>query len=224
LRRLKSIWAAATFYNLYGPTETNVVTWYKVPKEISEKQNSPFPIGHACPYADCKIWKNEILDPIPGTSGELIVSGASVAAGYWNLPQKNKANFFEEAGMRWYRTGDIVSVNDQSELVYQGREDRMVKRNGYRIELAEIERVLALHPDIIEVAVVVPKNEKDKVLIKAFVRFSESEKQLDIMDLRTFCLRHLPGYMMPDQYVLLEEFPKTSTQKVDYQNLMQQAL
>jgi len=222
LRKLKEQWSQVEFYNLYGPTETNVVTWFRVPEQIAEEQSSPYPIGSDCSYAVCKLWDEAIIEPAPGLRGELIVSGESVAYGYLNLPEKNKQAFFTIGDTIWYKTGDLVEVDENHQYVFVGRKDRMVKRNGYRIELAEIEAALHKHTDIREAGVITHINEKEEVRIKAFIHHS-SEEALTAFQLKQFCLEHLPMYMLPDQFVFIDEFPKTSTHKIDYQQLKRQA-
>ena len=221
LKKLKAQWNHVEFYNLYGPTETNVVTWFHVPDQIAEHQSSPYPIGSDCSYVVCKLWDEAIIEPAPGLRGELIVSGESVAYGYLNLSEKNKQAFFTIGNTLWYKTGDLVEVDENHQYVFIGRKDRMVKRNGYRIELAEIEAALHKHTDIREAGVIAQVNEKEEVRIKAFIHHS-SEEALTAFQLKQFCLEHLPMYMLPDQFVFIDEFPKTSTHKIDYQQLKRQ--
>ncbi len=221
LKKLKSLWNQAQFYNLYGPTETNVVTWHKIPANISDDQDQPFPIGQSCPFVKCKLWNEKIMEPMPGMKGELIVSGESLACGYLNLPQKTDASFFEIDNERWYKTGDIVEVNEELAFIFIGREDRMVKRNGYRIELAEIESALSLHPNIAENGVVALNNDKGDLIIKAFIQPKTNEIELTSFQLKQYCSDKLIGYMLPDQFVLVDDLPKTSTHKIDYHKLKQ---
>ena len=221
LGKLKELWSHAQFYNLYGPTETNVVTWYKVPTNISDHQSSPYPIGKPCSFTKCELWSEGFIQPIPGARGELIVSGDNLAVGYLNLPAKTNASFFEISNERWYKTGDLVEVNDDLDFVFVGRLDRMVKRNGYRIELAEIESALSLHPDIAENGVVASNKSEGEIVIKAFIRTQDPEIELTAFQLKQFCVSKLLKYMIPDKFILLDDFPKTSTHKIDYQKLQQ---
>ena len=123
------VWA-----NLYGPTETNVVTWYRVPPEFDSSE--PLPIGKPCPYAEVT------MDP---ETGELLAGGASTMSGYWNRPEETARAFVDVDGRRYYRTGDRVSRGPSGDYTFIGRLDRQVKRRGFRIELGEIEAVLARH-------------------------------------------------------------------------------
>jgi acyl-coenzyme A synthetase/AMP-(fatty) acid ligase len=123
----------------------------------------------------------------------------------------------DEEGERWYRTGDIVREEADGILIFIGRRDRMVKRRGYRVELGEIESALYRHPDVAEAAVVaVP--DADGVRIDAFVSRADGEKG-SIIEMKTFCSKEIPLYMIPDRFVFRPSLPKTSTDKIDYQAL-----
>jgi acyl-coenzyme A synthetase/AMP-(fatty) acid ligase len=217
-RRLAERWPHPRFFNLYGPTETNVCTFYEVP-EIPDEGAAPFPIGSVCPPNRCRVVDEHGRDVSPGTEGELVVSGPNVMQGYWSLPERNARAFLEsEPEVRWYRTGDVVIETDGL-YVFQGRRDRMVKRRGYRVELGEIEAGLTRNPDLREVAVVaVPDGEAVK--IQAFVT-AAGESHPSIIDLKRHASAHLPQYMVPDTFHVLEGLPRTSTDKIDYQRLLE---
>jgi acyl-coenzyme A synthetase/AMP-(fatty) acid ligase len=139
--------------------------------------------------------------------------------GYWNLPERNAIAFIvDEAGVPWYRTGDIVREDVSGEYVYLSRRDRMVKRRGYRIELGEIETGLMRHPDIRETAVVATADGEAGVRISAFVSF-RNEQRLGVIALKSAAAKALPTYMIPDAFVVLDALPRTSTDKIDYQTL-----
>ncbi len=107
--------------------------------------------------------------------------------------------------------------------VYVGRRDRMVKRHGYRIELGEIERALYLHPRVREAAVVSEPDRDGGVRIVACLSCHDGQSP-SIIEMKTFCASHLPGYMSPDRFVFLERLPRTSTDKVDYQTLRHESV
>ena len=218
LRELQRRWPAAAYYNLYGPTETNVCTFARIPADIPEGRDTPYPIGHACEHCSALVLDHEGQDVFPGKEGLLYISGRSVFSGYWNRPEENANVFITRRGTRWYNTGDVVRWDPQDGFVYVGRNDRMVKRRGYRIELGEIERALYLH-DRLREAAVVSLNDADKgVEIVAFASWQDAAKP-SIIELKTFCKGKLPAYMIPDRFVLLDALPRTSTDKVDYQAL-----
>jgi amino acid adenylation domain-containing protein len=217
LKLLKSLWPHPRYFNLYGPTETNVCTFYEVPHLIPESQLEPVPIGKACPYCEPLV-VNEVGTKVArGAEGELCIAGPSAMEGYWNLPENTAKAFLPGRDCRWYRTGDIVTELPDGNYKFLGRRDRMVKKRGYRIELGEIEVALYRHPAIKEAAVLAFPDD-DGVPIKAFTSTRDGSK-LSTIELKKFCSENLPLYMVPDLFCSLESLPKTSTDKIDYQKL-----
>jgi amino acid adenylation domain-containing protein len=219
LRALQSLLPAPRYFNLYGPTETNVCTFYEIPAQIPEARSEPFPIGRACSHFAIKVVGADGGAVEAGEEGELCASGPGVMHGYWNLPDHTARAFLEDdASPRWYRTGDIVVQEADGNYRYVGRRDRMVKRRGYRVELGEIESGLYRHPSVREAAVIALPDSEAGVKIKAFLSFHEG-KRPSLIELKRFCADHLPSYMSPDVFSVQNLLPKTSTDKVDYQRL-----
>lgn len=218
-RALHAVWAGPRYFNLYGPTETNVCTWYEVAPESRLDQMSTFPIGRICPPNRGMV-VNERGDRVAdGEPGELLVSGPNVMRGYWNLPDHNERAFFtDETGARWYRTGDIVCEEPDVGYRYVGRRDRMVKRRGYRVELGEIEAALLRNPDVREAAVIAIPDPESGVRIQAFVACQQGIT-LTRIALKAYSAQALPPYMIPDIFEVVAALPRTSTDKVDYQRL-----
>ncbi len=222
-RALHELLPQPRYFNLYGPTETNVCTYYEVPGDGSWASMSTFPIGWICPPN-----RGMVVDPddrrvTQGESGELLVTGSNVMRGYWNLPEQNAAAFLVDGdGSRWYRTGDIVSEDAAGQYRYLSRRDRMVKRRGYRVELGEIEAGLARHPAVREAAVVAVPDEAAGVKIVAFLGCPEGAKP-SIIALKSFSAQNLPPYMVPDVFKVVEALPRTSTDKIDLQALKRDA-
>ena len=218
LRSIVERWPQARYYNLYGPTETNVCTFARIPTPIPPERTEPYPIGHLCPYCE-----GLVLDTFNGTDvahgeeGLLHIAGDSLFQGYWG--RDTSELFFERDGRRWYSTGDVVRELDHEGYVYVGRRDRMVKRRGYRIELGEIERGLYRHEGLREVAVVSIPDPSAGVKIIAYLAAQPGQRPT-IVDMKMFCGKVLPAYMNPDAFVFLEALPRTSTDKVDYQALL----
>jgi amino acid adenylation domain-containing protein len=218
LRSIAERWPQARFYNLYGPTETNVCTFARIPLPIPPERTEPYPIGGVCPYCEGIVLDafNGAVVPA-GEEGLLHIAGASLFEGYWGRPTDDL--FFERDGRRWYSTGDVVREVTGEGYVYVGRRDRMVKRRGYRIELGEIERGLYQHERLREVAVIAVPDPSAGVKILAYLTPQPGERP-SIVELKMFCGRVLPSYMNPDVFVFLEALPRTSTNKVDYQELV----
>lgn len=217
LRRIKEFWSAPDYYNLYGPTETNVCTYQPIPPVVPDERNDPYPIGAACSHCHTLLVDRHLQPVGDNEEGFLCISGPSVFPGYWTRggPTPAPAHFTASDGRLWYNTGDVVRRED-GVLVFLGRRDRMVKRQGYRIELDEIEKALAAHPQVDEVAVV-STEDAGQVLISAFT--VGRDEPPTAVDLSRHCHAHVAPYMIPDEFRALAELPRTSTGKTDYRSL-----
>jgi amino acid adenylation domain-containing protein len=211
LHKLMNVWNNTTFFNLYGPTETNVCTWHEIPQYKDEDQTEPYPIGKVCPQLEAKI----------SSEGELLIAGPNVTAGYWQRPDLNETAFIEEEGKRFYKTGDRVNVNENGEFVYSGRIDRMIKKRGYRIEPEEIETILLRHPDVLEAVVIAGTDADEYTLLRAFIAL-RPKAEVSPVEIRQHCLELLPAYMIPEQINFLPALPKTSSGKIDLRSLENQ--
>ena len=106
------LWPWARYYNLYGPTETNVCTFARIPLPVPEDRTTPYPIGWPCAHCDAKVLDGEAgAEVAPGAEGLLYIAGPSVFLGYWNRPELNARAFLERDGRRWYNTGDVVRLD-----------------------------------------------------------------------------------------------------------------
>ena len=222
LRELQQHWPRPAYFNLYGPTETNVCTFARIPDTIPDDRDRPYPIGFPCDHCRPLVLDGDGHEVAAGEEGLLHISGPSVFSGYWNRPAESAPAFVERHGLRWYNTGDVVRWHEAEGFVYVGRKDRMVKRRGYRIELGEIERALSGQPCVRDVAVVAVPDAEAGVKIVAFVSWRGEAPS--IIALKTFCGSQLPAYMSPDQFFVRRALPTTSTDKTDYQALRAELL
>ncbi|MFL0810902.1 MAG: amino acid adenylation domain-containing protein [Agarilytica sp.] len=217
LRNLMKAIPHPKYYNLYGPTETNVCTYCPVPEDFTTSEDSNLPIGPVCEHLNALVVDTDGNEVARGEIGELIISGGNVMAGYWNLPEQTAKAFFQKTDGQYYRTGDLVTEDEQARFTYVGRRDRMIKKRGFRVELGEIEAKLHLHENILEAAVVAVSNDEGVQVHAHYV--TKDSKKISVIKLKKFCSEHLPVYMVPDSFTLHEAMPKTSTDKTDYQTL-----
>lgn len=223
LAALRQLLPRPRYYNLYGPTETNVCTYFEADDTSISPEGRPLPIGSVCSDDEALVVDAAGQAVAPGEEGELLIAGGSVMLGYWNLPEQNARAFHRAADDRhWYRTGDIVREERPGTFTYLGRRDRMIKRRGFRVELGEIEAALNNHPDVIEAAVIATNDPDGEVGVQAFLSWGAQEGA-SILQLKRYCNAALPAYMVPDRFKILTALPKTSTDKVDYQKLKELA-
>jgi amino acid adenylation domain-containing protein len=202
LKHLRSVMAAlprARFWNLFGPTETNVCTAYEVPWPPPEE--GAIPIGSASCGNTATITGPEGRPVEDGEVGELLVDGPTVMLGYWDGGRCTPAK-------RPYPTGDLVSRRADGVLMYHGRRDHMVKVRGFRVELGEIEAALNSHPRVSE-AIALPHEQR---LVAVLV---PSDAQLSVLDIKRHCAARLPKYMIPGDVRIVSAIPRTSNGKAD---------
>jgi amino acid adenylation domain-containing protein len=205
----------AQLWNMYGPTETTI--WSTASRVLDP--SSSITIGH--PIANTRIY---VLDPTGrsapvGMTGELCIGGEGIARGYWKRPELTSEKFVaitlaDGRADRVYRTGDIARFRWDGELEFFGRRDHQVKVRGYRIELGEIETVLATLSGVKECAVIVREDEPGDERLVAYVAASTSAA-FDAQTAGTALRAKLPGYMVPNQFVVLPILPLTPNGKID---------
>lgn len=204
LRRVRDMFPEVRLINLYGPTETNVCTYFEV-KDIPVDRIDAIPIGQACCGTD--VWlRNEAGGAcLPGEAGELIVEGPTVMSGYWGLHRQEGP----------YHTGDLVRMDAEGQFTYVGRIDHMIKIRGYRVEPGEIETALyaQLGSDIIEVAVVAAATAETPRLRACIV--AKSGKAPSLLRCKQACAAVLPRYMIVDEVMQFSQLARTSNGKID---------
>ncbi|HEX8274757.1 MAG TPA: amino acid adenylation domain-containing protein, partial [Longimicrobiaceae bacterium] len=158
--------------------------------------------------------------PAPlGVPGELFVGGEPVARGYLGRPELTAERFVPdpfaaEPGARAYRTGDRVRWLDDGEMEFLGRIDHQVKLRGFRVETGEVEAVLAEHPGVREVLVLVREDgPAGPQLVAYLVPGAAGAPSAD--ELRGWAAARLPEYMVPAAFVALDAFPLTAHGKTD---------
>ncbi|MBI3417737.1 MAG: amino acid adenylation domain-containing protein [Verrucomicrobia bacterium] len=217
LRRLRRSLPGVGLYNLFGPTETNVCTYYEVPAQIPDELAAPIPIGRACEHMETFVLDDEGREAAVGREGTLWAKGGNLMRGYWNDPARTEATLRPDPRGRTglaYCTGDRVRLHSDGNYEFLGRRDHMIKTRGYRVELGDIEGALAGFPGVLEaVATALPDPAIGNRIVASVV--SQTGRELDIASLRSHCKQCLPIYMLPDAIEVRSAFPRTSTGKVD---------
>lgn len=218
LRRLMGQWTRPRFFNLYGPTESNVCTVYEV-RQAPNPDAGPIPIGSACANSEVFALTERGDVAAIGEEGELYVRGPSLMDGYWDLPEQTACSLLPnplhpDRGGRVYRTGDIVRRDGAGEYHFIGRRDLQVKSRGYRIELGDIEATLHNHAAIAEAAVVALPHAEFGNILHGIIA-PRPGTALQRAEIAAWCAIHLPPYMVPAGFEIRESLPKTANGKVD---------
>jgi len=202
---------AGRLFNLYGPAETTTAcTAYEVARVDAEADTVP--IGTA--YAGFTLHIRD-ENGLAAEEGELYVGGAGVGRGYLGRDDLTAERFVHLDGERVYRTGDRVRRRADGNLVYLGRIDNQVKIQGYRVEPAEVERLLARDPMIRESAVVAVGDPGNRRL----VAFLVTSGRLLLRDLRTTMLEQVPEYLVPSEFIVVPVLPTDPHGKRDWEAL-----
>ncbi|MFI6340987.1 amino acid adenylation domain-containing protein [Streptomyces sp. NPDC050535] len=204
---------AVPLMNIYGPTETTV----NMTTCLITRASGVVPIGSPVANTDVLV-VDEHGNQVPiGVAGELWIGGSGVARGYLNRPELTVERFVahpfaNNPSRRMYRTGDLVRWLPDGDLEFLGRIDDQVKLRGFRIEPGEIESALLTHPEVTASAVVLRDDgDNGKRLVAYCVPLPG--RRPTVTDLRDWCSRSLPDYMLPSAYVLMDTLPVTANGK-----------
>ncbi|MEM6406469.1 MAG: amino acid adenylation domain-containing protein, partial [Pseudomonadota bacterium] len=201
-----------TLYNMYGPSEATIDATYW----LSTPTADTIAIGQ--PVANTRIYLlDKSQQPVPiGVAGELCIAGAGLARGYLNRPELTAERFIQVRLFgnieRIYKTGDLARWLPNGNLEYLGRIDHQVKLRGFRIELGEIEAVLSQQEAVSEAVVTIYERDSNKSLA-AYVTTTGNTP--DISGLREALKAHLPDYMVPNSFTVLDALPLTPNGKID---------
>jgi amino acid adenylation domain-containing protein len=224
LRALMQALGHVRFSNLFGPTETNVCTYYHVPSELPPS-DEPISIGRVCDNAESIIADENNQPVTDGQAGELLIRGGTVMRGYWGRPDLNERGFYRRKLFDghyddvFYRTGDLVEQLPDGNLKYLGRRDRQVKTRGYRVELDEVEAALLSYPAVEEAAAFTVPDGQGSSLIEAAVT-AKGDCPLTVDLVMNHVAGRLPAYAVPVGIRLIDAFPRTSTGKIDRRELV----
>jgi len=203
--------------NLYGPTEVTIAcTSYRWNQKTSQRDSKYgwVPIGSPLPGLCFLVVDEKLREVPPGKQGELLMTGPQVTLGYWQDEERTNEAFVRIADDRiYYRTGDRVLTPMNGEpLRYLGRSDQQVKVQGHRVELGEIEA--AVRDVCGENLVAALGWPVTSVGVRGVVVFIGNEN-VDVIALKRKLESQLPNYMVPQQILLLNQFPLNPNGKVD---------
>jgi acyl-CoA ligase (AMP-forming) (exosortase A-associated) len=224
VKKIRQLFPTTKLYLMYGLTEAFRST-YLDPGEVDGRPDS---IGKAIPNVWVEVINKKGKICEAGEVGELIHGGACVTKGYWNNPELTarvfrpnpilpKENQFLD---RVVYSGDLVKKDPEGFLYYVGRKDAMIKKEGYRVSPTEVEELLMGHQDVFETVACGVESETAKIEIVALVT---AKQEIDIKELYKFCRQRAPEYLIPDRIVILDQFAKTETGKIDRPRAIKEA-
>lgn len=213
--------------NVYGPAEVNQCTYYHVPTPSewpADLEN--IPLGVIWDNAEGRILTDDDQIATAGEVGELVVRTPTMMRGYWNRPDLNERAFYKKDiapgfAAIYYRTGDLAWQREDGLYEFVGRKDHQVKVRGYRVELAEVDRVLTTHEAVEQGASYVIKRENGDELGAAVI--IRAKQTINEGELLAYLRGNLPQYAVPQHIHILESLPRTATGKVDRRALQVQA-
>ena len=213
-------------FNMYGPTETTVYCNGKL------LESPDILIGKELFNVHEMVMDSDSNPLPPNVIGELYIAGKGVSREYLNRPEKNEEAYEVINGIRFYRSGDFVKVTEDGEYQVFGRMDNQIKLRGLRIEIGEIESIIANCPEIKSVAVVVRQIKGNDHLCAYFTvhdkykdrNRDENGYSIDIDELKAALAEKLVYYMVPTVYMELDDMPQTLNGKTDLRNLPEPVL
>lgn len=202
----------AAIHNFYGPTETTIVCTryiFNEQRSAEESVNGIVPLGKAFEGMSFIIVDENEQET---EMGELCFSGGQVIPAYLNAANEEK--FFIYGNKRYYKTGDLASVNKYGNLMFHGRTDSQVKINGYRVELQEVEHELKKNSGLSWIVLCFPEKGINRLL--AFVQAENVDEQM----LREKLSAAIPDYMIPHKFIPVDHFPLNVNGKTDRKALI----
>jgi long-chain acyl-CoA synthetase len=198
-------------YQGYGATET----CGGVSMCPTDMENPPQSVGRIVPSKKIRIADPATLESVPpGEPGELLVSSDPMVNAYLNKPEETAEAFIELDGETWYRTADIMSMDEEGNLTFVDRTVDTIKHKGYRVSASEIEAVLQEHPAVIASCVVGVNDPKVGQRIKAFVVLKEDIKGITGYDLIKWCRERIVSYKVPQYIEFRDMLPKSKVGKL----------
>jgi len=198
-------------YQGYGATET----CGRVSLTTMGEDAPPGSAGRITPLQQVMLVDPDTLERVPADEpGELLVSSAHMVREYWNKPEETSECFVNLEGRIWYRTRDIVRIDEDGWLFYLDRSVDTIKHKGYRVAASEIAAVLQEHHAVIAACIVGVPDEKVGERIKAFVVLKKDIKGVSSYDLIRWCRERLASYKVPQYIEVRDMLPKSKVGKL----------
>jgi len=206
----------------FGMTETSGVSHVSPPQRIKRGSfGVPIPNVDAA-VADTESEQAKLLPP--GEIGELLLAGPNITAGYWQRDEENRQAYVEIEGRRWFRTGDLVRVDEEGYFYYCARTKDLIKYKGFSVFLREIEELLGQHPMVKAAGVVGARDPKDREYPLAYVVLRpEARGRVTEAEIREFLKGRLAPYKVPRVVEFRSELPKTDVGKISRRELREES-
>ncbi len=215
--KLRHNFPNARIYPMYGLTECKRVS-YLHPSKVDRKPTS---VGRAMPNSRVRIIDKKKQVVPAGETGMLAIEGRNVMQGYWNIPDDNDnvLGFIPASRNKILFSGDYFYLDKENDLFFVGRRDDIVKSNGIRISLKDIEKILERIPEVSEAAVVAVPDEKIENTFHAFI-VRKPGKKIGSNDILQIMLKEVETrFMLPKKITLTDSIPKKNNGKIDYPSL-----
>lgn len=182
-------------------------------------------LGVATYGVDARVIDPVTFEAMPvGEIGEIVVHGAQVMRGYWNKPKANEESFIAIDGKRFFRTGDLASVDAEGYFMMRDRLKRMVNASGYKVWPAEVEAVLHTHPAIQEACVIAARDAHRGETVKAIVVLNADSLEIDAEALLIWCRANMATYKAPRIIQIVAQLPRSATGKIAWRDLQDQEM
>ena len=215
--------------NSYGPTKaTVVITYYNIPKsdwQHLENKRTMVPLGMPIIKMPMLVVDKNLNEVPVGEQGTLLLGGPQVGIGYYNDEIKTQENFIFKGQERYYNTGDIVYLEELTDaqgqstkmLHFVGRNDDLIKVDGYRVSLYEVEERLnqLCNQDTKVIAYYNANKERNEL-----IAYLTQEPAQGLENLKAELNKYLSFYMQPSDFVLIESFPLSANGKTDRKRLL----
>jgi fatty-acyl-CoA synthase len=205
----------------YGLTETMAPTHINPPGRIKKGC-----LGVPIYGVEAKIVDPDtLLEVPPGETGEIVMRGPQIFAGYWNKPEDTARAFIELDGKRFFRSGDLGRVDSEGYFFIVDRLKRMINASGFKVWPSEVEAQIYQHPAVVEVCVIAMKDAYRGESVKAVIVLRpEVVGRIDAPQLIDWCRENMAAYKVPRSIEFVEALPKSGSGKIMWRQLQEREM